>query len=84
MKTEFVQTESLQSCPICNNPSLDWERLKMGFDNKNFLIGVPCNSDISFYDKIMEGLNEALAYQQKELEVRTDMVEMSKNNPVQQ
>lgn len=56
----------------------------MGFDNKNFLIGVPCNSDISFYDKIMEGLNEALAYQQKELEVRTDMVEMSKNNPVQQ
>lgn len=54
----------------------------MGFDNKNFLIGVPCNSDISFYDKIMKGLNEVLAYQQGELEVRTNMVEMSKDNSV--
>lgn len=54
----------------------------MGFDNKNFSIGVPCNSDISFYDKIMRGLNEALAYQQKELEIRTNTVDASKENPV--
>lgn len=54
----------------------------MGFNNENFLVGIPCNSDISFYDKIMEGLNEALAYQQGELEVRTNMVDTSKDNPV--
>lgn len=54
----------------------------MGFNNENFLVGIPCGSDISFYDKIVEGLNEALAYQQKELEAKTNMVEISKNNPV--
>lgn len=53
----------------------------MGLNNKDFLVGVPCSPNTSFYDKIVEGLNEALAYQQRELEVRTNTVNTSKNNP---
>lgn len=54
----------------------------MEFDSREFSVDVSYTPETRFYDKIMEGLKEALAYQQEKLKVRTNMVEMSKDNPV--
>lgn len=54
----------------------------MKFNNKDFSVDISYTPETCFYDKIMEGLREAIAYQQGELEVRTNMVDTSKENPV--